>query len=61
MKKSQKQKVENECSTVIQHPGSKKIQKESTVDRNAIKKDNKKVNQLSDKLMLKQYGEIATS
>ena len=61
MKKPQKQKVENECSTVIQHPGSKKIQKESTVNRNAIKKDNKKVNQLSDKLMLKQQGEIATS
>ena len=53
MKKSEKQKAEKVCARVMQQPDSKKIKEESTRKRNEIKKDNKKVNRLSDKLMLK--------
>ena len=44
MKKSDKQKIENESASVMQHPDSKKFLSGSTQNRNEIKKDNKKVN-----------------
>ena len=53
MKKSEKQKAEKVCARVMQQPDSKKVKEESTRKSNEIKKDNKKVNRLSDKLMLK--------
>ena len=53
MKKSEKHKVDVAHTRVMHHPDPKKIMNESAQNRNEINKDNKKVNQLSDKFKLK--------